>query len=194
MIYGRAFYGDEQCLPKEKSYPDECPQGDIFWQLMEWNFIPCLTVLFRRACLDHVGLLDESAAGVDDWDLWIRIAELYPVLAMEREVAVWRQPTPTSGQFSFRAERMHRCAHRLQRDKWLRLPRAMEAPEERRNQASRAFANRATQQMISEAASRYRAGRTLDFIRLALELTRLHPQTLVRNVLCPSSSVEQFSE
>ena len=195
MIYGRAFYGDEQCLPKENSYPDECPQGDIFWELMVWNFVPCLTVLFRRACLDHVGLIDESAIGVDDWDLWIRIAELYPVLAMDREVAVWRQPTPTSGQFSFRAERMHHRAHRLHQDKWLRLPRAMEAPKERRNQVSRAFANRATQQMISEAASRYRAGRTLDFIRLALELARLYPQTLVRNVLRPSSRiVEQFSD
>ena len=195
MIYGRAFYGDEQCVPKENSYPDECPQGDIFWELMEWNFVPCLTVLFRRACLDHVGLLDESAAGVDDWDLWVRIAELYSVLAMEREVAVWRQPTPTSGQFSFRAERMHRSAHRLHRDKWLRLPRAMEASEERRNQASRAFADRATQQMISEAASRFRAGRTHDFFRLAFELARLYPQTLVRNMIRPSSrNLEQFSE
>jgi len=181
MIYGRAFYGDEQCLPKGNSYPDECPQGDVFWDLMEWNFVPCLTVLFRRACLDHVGLLDESAAGIDDWDLWVRIAELYRVLAMEREVAVWRQPTPTSGQFSFRAERMHRCAHRLQRDKWLRLPRAMEAPEERRNQASRAFADRATQQMIWEASSRFRAHRAIDSIRLALEVVRLYPRAAVRH-------------
>ncbi len=60
MVYGRALYGDEQCRPKGGAYPDECPQGDIFWELMEWNFIPCLTVIFRRACLDRVGLLDES--------------------------------------------------------------------------------------------------------------------------------------
>lgn len=186
MVYGRALYGDEQCRPKGGAYPDECPQGDIFWELMEWNFIPCLSVIFRRTCLDRVGRLDESGTGVDDWDLWVRISELYPVMATEQEVAIWRQPTPTSGQFSFRADRMHRRAHRLHRDKWLRLPRAMEAPEEIRNQASRAFADRAAQQMISEARSRFRAGRAIDSIRLALEMARLHPRAAVRHALRPS--------
>jgi GT2 family glycosyltransferase len=186
MVYGRALYGDEQCCPKGGSYPDECPQGDIFWELMEWNFVPCLTVIFRRACLKRVGMLDESATGVDDWDLWVRISELYPVLATEQAVAIWRQPTPTSQQFSFRAERMHRRAHRLHRDKWLRLPRALEATEERCKHASRAFAERATLQMISEARSRFRSGRTLDSIRLALEAARLYPRAAVRHALRPS--------
>ena len=187
MVYGRALYGDEQCVPKGDSYPDECPQGDIFWELMQSNFVPCLTAIFRRACLDRVGLLDESATGVDDWDLWVRISELYPVLATEQTVAIWRHPTPTSGQLSFRADRMHRRAHRLHRDKWLRLPRSMEAGEERRNQAARAFADRATQQMISEAASRYRAGRAIDSIRLALEVARLYPLAAVRHALRASN-------
>lgn len=183
MVYGRALYGDEQCRPKGGAYPNECPQGDIFWELMEWNFIPCLTVIFRRACLDRVGLLDESATGVDDWDLWVRFSELYPVVATEQEVAIWRQPTPTSGQFSFRADRMHRRAHRLHRDKWLRLPRAMEAAEEVRNHASRAFADRATQQMISAAAARMRVGRAMDAIRLGFEVARLYPRAAVRHAL-----------
>ena len=195
MVYGRALYGDEQCRPKGDSYPDECPQGDVFWELMQWNFVPCLTVIFRRKCLERVGLLDESAAGVDDWDLWVRISELYPVLATEQTVAIWRQPTPTSKQFSFRADRMHRRAHRLHRDKWLRLPRSMEAGEERRNQARRAFADRATQQMISEAASRFRAGRGIDSIRLAFEMARLYPRAAVRHALRASmGSPDVFSE
>jgi hypothetical protein len=195
MVYGRALYGDEQCRPKGGSYPDECPQGDIFWELMEWNFVPCLTVIFRRTCLESVGLLDESAAGVDDWDLWVRISELYPVLATEQTVAIWRQPTPTSEQFSFRADRMHRRAHRLHRDKWLRLPRAMRADEECRNQTLRAFADRATQQMISEAASRFRAGCGIDSIRLALEMARLYPRAAVRHALRASmGGRDVFSE
>jgi GT2 family glycosyltransferase len=180
MIYGTALYGNEQCEPKGGSYPDECPQGDIFWQLMQWNFVPCPTVIFRRACLDRVGLLDESAAGVDDWDLWVRIAELYPVLSTEQEIAIWRQPTPTSGQFSFRAHRMHRRAYRLHRDKWLRLPRALRADYQLRWKASRAFADRATQQMFSEAMSRLRDGLRVDALQLVLEMARLHPLAVVR--------------
>ncbi|HEY0761447.1 MAG TPA: glycosyltransferase family A protein [Pyrinomonadaceae bacterium] len=195
MVYGRALYGDEECRPKDDSYPDECPQGDVFWELMQWNFVPCLTVIFRRTCLELVGLLDESAAGVDDWDLWVRISELYPVLATEHAVAIWRQPTPTSGQFSFRADRMHRRAHRLHRDKWLRLPRSLRADEECRNQASRSFADRATQQMISEAASRLRAGRGIDSIRLAFEMARLYPRAAVRHALRASvGSRDVFSD
>jgi glycosyltransferase involved in cell wall biosynthesis len=195
MIYGRALYGDEQCRPKGGSYPDECPQGDIFWQLMQWNFVPCLTVVFRRTCLERVGQLDESAAGVDDWDLWVRIAELYPVLATEQAVAIWRQPTPTSGQFSFHAERMHRRARRLHRDKWLRLRRSMEAHEEHRSQAFRAFADRAMQQMFWEAASRYRAGHLLDSMRLAFGMARLYPLTVIRNAVRASTrGVDVFSE
>lgn len=194
MVYGRALYGDEQCRAKGGSYPDDCPQGDVFWELMQSNFVPCLTVIFRRRCLERVGLLDESATGVDDWDLWVRISELYPVLATEQAVAIWRQPTPTSGQFSFRAERMHRRAHRLHRDKWLRLPRAVEATAECRNQAARAFADRATQHMISEARSRYRAGRTIDSIRLALETARLYPRAAVRRALRASIGSHVFSD
>jgi glycosyltransferase involved in cell wall biosynthesis len=194
MVYGRALYGDEQCQPNGRSYPDECPEGDVFWRLMEWNFVPCLTVIFRRACLERVGLLDESAAGVDDWDLWVRISELYPVLATKQEVAIWRQPTPASNQFSFRAERMHRGSHRLHRDKWLQLARSREAPEEQRNQASRAFADRATQQMISEASSRFRAGRALDSIRLALEIARLYPRAAVRHALRASIGSSEASD
>ena len=180
MIYGLALYGNERCEPMGGSYPDECPQGDIFWQLMQWNFVPCPTVIFRRACLSRVGLLDESAPGVDDWDLWVRIAELYPVLSTEQEVAIWRQPTPTSGQFSFRADRMHRRAYRLHRDKWLRLPRALQADYQLRCKASRAFADRAAQQMFSEALSRLRDGLRVDGLRLALEMMRLHPLAVVR--------------
>ena len=195
MVYGRALYGDEQCLPKGGSYPDECPQGDIFWELMQWNFVPCLTVIFRRTCLERVGLLDESATGVDDWDLWVRISELHPVLATEQTVAIWRQPTPTSEQFSFRAERMHRRAHRLHRDKWLRLPRSMESGEERRNQALQAFSDRAAQQMISAASARMRVGRRIDAIRIALEVMRLYPRAAVRHALRASiGSPEVFSD
>ena len=187
MIYGRALYGNEQCEPKGGSYPDDCPQEDIFWQLMEWNFIPCPTVVFRRACLERVGLLDESAPGVDDWDLWVRIAELYPVLATDQPVAIWRQPTPASGQFSFRADRMHRRAYHLHRDKWLRLPRSMEADCEFRDKAARAFADRASQQMFWEAVSRFRAGLRVDSLRLAFAMTRLYPLLAIRNIIRAST-------
>jgi glycosyltransferase involved in cell wall biosynthesis len=187
MIYGRALYGDEECHPKGTFYPEQCHQGDLFWDLLNWNFIPCPTVVFRRACLTRVGLLEEDAQGVDDWDLWVRIAELYPVLAIEQAVAIWRQPTPSSAQFSFRGDRMHRRAHRLHRDKWLRLPRAVEAGAARRREAARAFADCASQQLVWEAAARLKAKRLPDFARVALTAARMYPIGVSRKILSAST-------
>ena len=189
MIYGRALYGDEECRPKAGFYPEQCPQGDLFWELLHWNFIPCPTVVFRRAGLLHVGLLEESAPGIDDWDLWIRLAERYPVLATDQAVAIWRQPTPSSGQFSFRTDEMHRQARRLHRDKWLRLPRAVEAGAARRRETARAFAERASQQLVWEAAARLKARCLRDFVRVALAGASMYPVGISRRVLSASRRI-----
>lgn len=189
MIYGRALYGDEECRPKGSFYLEQCPRGDLFWQLLRWNFIPCPTVVFRRACLTRVGLLEEEAPGVEDWDLWVRIAELYPVLA----TAVWRQATPASGQFTSRPERLHRDTRRLHRDKWLRLPRAVEAGAVRRREAARAFADCASQQLVWEAAARLKAKRLTDFARVALAGARMYPLGVSRKMLSASTWLSLIS-
>lgn len=187
MIYGKALYGDEECRPNGSSYPEECPQGDLFWELLRWNFIPCPTVVFRRACLTRLGLLEEEAPGVEDWDLWVRIAELYHVLAIEEPVAVWRRATPTSGQFTWRAERQHHESMRLHKNKWLRLPRAVKASTEQRRESARAFADCASQQLIWEAATRLKAKRVGDFARVALAATSMYPVGVSRKMLSAST-------
>jgi len=79
-------------------YPLVCPQGDVLWELLGQNFIPCGTRYFGVRVLNRIGLLDQSLAGLDDWDLWNTNAELYSVLAMEEPVLWWRQSTPASQQ------------------------------------------------------------------------------------------------
>jgi glycosyltransferase involved in cell wall biosynthesis len=100
FVYGRVLVADQDGATGAESYPDELLQGDVFWELLERNFVPCGAALFRRSALLSVGLLDEAIPGVDDWDLWVRLAELYPVVAVEQPVAVWRRPTRASGQGS----------------------------------------------------------------------------------------------
>jgi glycosyltransferase involved in cell wall biosynthesis len=175
LIYGKALYGNEQCEPAGDSYPDVCPRGDLFWQLLVWNFIPSPTVVFRRACVTRLGLIEEDAPGVEDWDLWVRIAEVYPVLALDEPVAIWRQPTRTSDQFTSRGEELHRLAQRLHREKWLKLPRAIEAGAARRREIARAFARRAAQQLLWEGAANLKSKQFRQFARVALASARLHP-------------------
>jgi glycosyltransferase involved in cell wall biosynthesis len=187
LIYCKALYGDEAGNANGSSYPEQCRQGDVFWELLRGNFIPCPTVVFRRACLTRVGLLEEDAPGIEDWDLWVRIAELYSVIAIDQTVAIWRRGMPASGQFTSHAEKLHREARRLHRDKWLRLPRAIEAGGARRRKAARDFAARASQELVWEAASRLKAGRVFASAGVALAGARMYPLGVSKKLLSPST-------
>src|SRR5712671_2834149 len=156
LIYARAIWGDQQGEPGDRSYPLDCPQGDIFWQLLTRNFIPCGSVVFRRSCLARVGLLDDRIPGLDDWDLWVRIAETFPVIAIESPVTVWQRSSPASGQgtsdatqlVSFGARQFHQC--------WMNLPRAANAPGHARRAAWRHFSQNMAAHLIWESARAFR--------------------------------------
>ena len=183
FVYGWALYGDQDCTPTGGFYPASCPQGDIFWDLMENNFVPCPTVVFRRSCLYRVGLLDEAAAGVDDWDLWLRIAELYPVVAIEQPVAIWRRPTLTSGQASSRPAQMVTLSTRQFRRRWMRLPRAAGASAERRRSARRRFSNKMAGHLILEAIRALADGHLYHAQQNILMALSLHPLGVARRIL-----------
>jgi glycosyltransferase involved in cell wall biosynthesis len=56
--------------------------GNSGWMLKEMlrrNFVNTNGVILRRDVLDDVGLFDEKS-NLEDWDMWIRIAEKYPIL------------------------------------------------------------------------------------------------------------------
>jgi len=53
----RVLVGDaRRLLPTGEVYPPRCPTGDIFWELLERNFVPDLSVVARRDRLIEVGL------------------------------------------------------------------------------------------------------------------------------------------
>lgn len=45
--------------------------------LMTTNFIPILCVMHERSCLDSIGFFDRDLKCLEDWDLWIRLAQQY---------------------------------------------------------------------------------------------------------------------
>jgi glycosyltransferase involved in cell wall biosynthesis len=144
-------------LTGEKSAPGH-PGGDVFWELMELAFpVMPLSVLFRKECFFRVGLFRNRLAGIDDWDIFVRIAELYPVVVLDEAVGVYRQPTPSSGQGSSQLAHHLTRAVRHQRE-LLRLPRAMSASAERRRQARRAAVNRVANTLLRHAAGELPAG------------------------------------
>jgi glycosyltransferase involved in cell wall biosynthesis len=52
--------------------------------------ILCPTVMFRKECLDLVGMFDETMCSTEDRDLWFRIAERYSVAYVNEILAHYR--------------------------------------------------------------------------------------------------------
>jgi glycosyltransferase involved in cell wall biosynthesis len=50
--------------------------------LVRWRFGPS-SVLVRKTCFDAVGLFDTELRSVEDRDMWIRIAERFPIIRLE---------------------------------------------------------------------------------------------------------------
>jgi hypothetical protein len=179
LIFGQAIMGDHEDNSHLGSYPRECPQGDVFWQLLIRNFIPCGTVVFRRSCLSRVGLLDDACCGIEDWDLWVRIAEIYPVIALEMPVIIWRRATPSSGQLTSRAAQIVSLCVRQFRD-WMRLPRALAASGETRRALWSSFSENMVEHLVWESGRALRHGQLMGLLKNLSVILRLHPLALVR--------------
>jgi hypothetical protein len=180
LIYGQAIWGDQRSEPTKRIYPRACPQGDVFWNLLCQNFIPCGSAVFRRSCLNRVGLLDHSLSGLDDWDIWIRIAELYPIIALEKPVMIWRRSTPVSGQGTSQAAEMASQCVRQFRQRWLKLQRAADASPQVKLMAWRRFSANMAAHLVWEAIRSLRHGDTIQATKNIFMVLRLCPLAAVR--------------
>lgn len=160
----------------EKLCPPE-PGGDVFWQLLELDFpvIPGSAVV-RKECFFRIGLFRRHLSGIDDWDIFVRIAELYPVVMTTEPVLIYRQPTPTSGQGSSNqaAHLTRAAAHQRQ---LLNLPRARAAAVSQRRQARQRTINRIADNLLWHAAQQWPGGSyrfAAANILTALHLSPLH--------------------
>lgn len=62
--------------------------------LLVSNYFPVLCMMHRRDCLEHVGRFDESLYAHEDWDLWIRMATVFP----------FKHVPCTTAEFSWRTD------------------------------------------------------------------------------------------
>jgi glycosyltransferase involved in cell wall biosynthesis len=171
--------GQEGNLTGEVSAP-KSPGGDVFWELLGFGFpVMAISVVIRKECFTSVGLLQANLAGVDDWDILVRLAELYPVVVVDRPVGIYRQPTPYSGQgSSAQARHLWKAArHQLV---LLRLPRARVAPSKKRRAARRLALNRIADTLLWNAALGIRKGSFSFACSNALAALRLSPFAVLR--------------
>jgi cellulose synthase/poly-beta-1,6-N-acetylglucosamine synthase-like glycosyltransferase len=99
FCYGQALIGDaRRQLPTGQIYPARCSKGDIFWDLLENNFIPMPSVLARKSSLLEQGGFNTELKLVEDWDMWLRLSERSLVAALEVPVAIYRKAIAGSDQ------------------------------------------------------------------------------------------------
>ncbi len=62
-------------------------------RLFKGNFIPTLTVMVRKLCIDAVGPFDESdeLRGGEDYEMWLRVARRYRLAHLPLILAKYRE-------------------------------------------------------------------------------------------------------
>ena len=180
FVCGSMIMADQEGnLTGEVTAPNS-PGGDVFWNLLEMNFpaMP-LSVVIRKACFNRVGLLKTALLTLEDWDMFVRIAELYPVIVLDQPVGIYTKPTASSGQSSSAQAQLLSAAarHQLQ---LFRLPRAQASTSERRQQARQRALNRMADTLLSSAAQALNAGEFRLACANALAALRLSPRRALR--------------
>lgn len=149
---------DEQCVPTGEVAAPRAESGDVFWQVLELNlFLLPDSVLVRKSCFFEVGLFNRRLAGIDDWDMWARIAELRPFVIDDWPVSIYRSPTPSSGQGSSALARHLHAAFKHQ-ERLLALPRARAASKQIRKAVRAGLMRRVSDTLSWRAAEQLPRG------------------------------------
>jgi glycosyltransferase involved in cell wall biosynthesis len=76
---------------KHQVWPaDKLPLCPRFADLLRGNFVPTSTVVVRRSVLDAVGPFNERLLAVEDYELWLRIARVSPMVALPQVLCDYR--------------------------------------------------------------------------------------------------------
>ena len=160
LCFGQALLADaRRQLPTGEMYPLRCPQGDIFWELLEHNFIPMPTVVARKSSLLDSDCFNTKVNPLEDWDMWLRMSERFPVVALEEPVAIYRKAIAESEQMCSNPASVCQQALFVQQMA-LNRPRALKAPRAKRREVRRKLRDRVYEILMTEATNSIQAGNT----------------------------------
>jgi len=136
LVYTDRFnIGAADRVPRR--FSDGCTlfEGDIFEPLLLGNFVTLSSALMRKSAFERLGGFSEERMGVQDWDLWLRLA------AGGGRVSVLREPVTS---YRYHREQMSLAHDARAADRVAVLERALMTPRGRqvgRRTVRQAFAN-----------------------------------------------------
>jgi glycosyltransferase involved in cell wall biosynthesis len=179
FVCGAMIMADQEYQPTGEVFLPR-RSGNVFWDLLELDFpVMPLSTLIRKECFLRVGILNQKLEGIDDWDIFTRIAEIYPVLVTEQPMGIYRQPTPSSdqGSSSQATQLLKAVRHQL---KLLELPLAREAEPGMRRAIRRRTLNRCADTLLWTATRQLPRHEYGAVFRSVLGALRLSPFRMAR--------------
>lgn len=102
LVYTWVAYIDEQgnSTGRVVNNPNNQQEGNIWRKLTAGNVVECGSVaMVRRECLLKCGVFDSNLGSfVEDWDMWLRIARLYPFRVIKKILVYYRQVTNSASR------------------------------------------------------------------------------------------------
>jgi glycosyltransferase involved in cell wall biosynthesis len=111
MIYTNSFWIDKKGHTLSRTQKEQyghLPTGDIAFDMMERDYIITSSVLIPKNVFDRVGLFDSSLEVCEDWEMKIRIAKSFPVLAIDEPLISYRLHP---GGSHYKCEKMLECGY-----------------------------------------------------------------------------------
>ena len=101
---------------RPQAFPGVRPSGSVFYQVAQNHLMAIHGFMFRRSCLDIVGLFDETLSSSVDYDFWVRMACHCSFLFLDEPLAHYRvhEGMMTAGQRSARWSNYLRVIRQIQ--------------------------------------------------------------------------------
>lgn len=91
LVCADVLFRDDHGPRPGRAFLDAAPAaGLVHARIFSQSFIGTLTVVVRRACLDDVGLFDESISACEDHDLWLRVSARWAIAYVDEPLALYR--------------------------------------------------------------------------------------------------------
>jgi glycosyltransferase involved in cell wall biosynthesis len=91
LVYSQAYIIDAEGKNKGERIGKPLPDPERAYEsLLRDAYIPVISALIRRECMEQVGGFSESLKVLSDWDLFIRISARWPIVFVPEALALYR--------------------------------------------------------------------------------------------------------
>lgn len=91
---GAVYTGLQFVNSKGERLPQPCvstvPSDQLYDRLLDGEFFAPSAVLVRRTCFERVGIFDVALRASEDWDMWLRVAQVYAFAGIAQPLLNYR--------------------------------------------------------------------------------------------------------